>query len=117
VERRILAPGHKNEYGDRDVGTVAFAWELGANFGHLSHPSVQPWHPVPAAELAKIDAEVLQAIDATLRPMGFSGLPRSSDLFTDSVALLTTFAELDHYVGVASAIASAAIRETHALTS
>jgi UDP:flavonoid glycosyltransferase YjiC (YdhE family) len=60
-------------------------------------PSLQPWRPVPAAELVKADAEVLQPINSVLQSFAFPGLQRMADLFADPAALLTTFAELDHY--------------------
>ncbi|MCK4154139.1 glycosyltransferase [Ralstonia pseudosolanacearum] len=81
-------------------------------------PSIRPWENIPEHRLRQADTLALQQINSVLRQHGAPPLPRVVDLFTGVPAVLTTFAELDHYgaragaqyVGPVSALSNATER-------
>nr|EUJ15077.1 UDP-glucuronosyltransferase [Ralstonia solanacearum P673] len=107
---------------------------LAARVGHLSAiatcigfelppdadvlPSIRPWENIPEHHLHQADTLALQQINSVLRQHGAPPLARVADLFAGVPAVLTTFAELDHYgaragaqyVGPVSALPNAAER-------
>ena len=54
---------------------------------------------VTGAELAAVDAKVLNCINNALRDVGSPALTRVAQLFAGAPAMITTFRELDHYRG------------------
>jgi UDP:flavonoid glycosyltransferase YjiC (YdhE family) len=60
-------------------------------------PSIRPWERVSPVELLETETRVLDTLNATLARFGRSALARVADLFANSPAVLTTFAELDPY--------------------
>ncbi|QCX50852.1 UDP-glucuronosyltransferase [Ralstonia pseudosolanacearum] len=81
-------------------------------------PSIRPWENIPEHRLRQADTLALQQINSVLHQHRAPPLPRVADLFAGVPAVLTTFAELDHYgaragaqyVGPVSALSNAAER-------
>ncbi len=72
-------------------------------------PTIQPWAQVTAADLGRIDREVLDAVNAAVARFGGAPLDRLADLFDPQADILCTFPELDHYEGRADAEYAGAI--------
>lgn len=60
-------------------------------------PSLRSWEPQSVETLRRSDAAVIEVINGVLLDLDATPLRRLADLFVDVPALLTTFAELDHY--------------------
>lgn len=60
-------------------------------------PSLRPWEAISLESLRQSDAALIESINDVVQEFGGTPLRRLADLFTGVPALLTTFAELDHY--------------------
>jgi hypothetical protein len=60
-------------------------------------PAFRDWEPVPAARLARSEAQVLAVVNAVLARHGRAPMARLCELFHGDRPLLCTWPELDHY--------------------
>lgn len=60
-------------------------------------PSLRPWEAISPTQLRRSDAAITENISSVIQELGGVPLRRLGDLFAGVPAMITTFAELDHY--------------------
>ena len=60
-------------------------------------PSIRPWEDIPVARLMRSEEAVLNSINRVAQRLKQPALGRLGEIFTRSVRVFASFAELDHY--------------------